>query len=116
MFPGGLHGGYLVDSNFFAQCFLNIIMKCNATSLFCLIQFMGSSQEQKQKGLTGYCFKYIDRPFCLRANGSLCIILDISELEFSENWDCLRLIHCLIKSMIQCTGSYCSAEFSKTFV
>ena len=22
----------------------------------------------RQKGLTGYCFKYIDRPFCLRTN------------------------------------------------
>ena len=22
----------------------------------------------KQKGLIGYCFKYIDKPFCLRAN------------------------------------------------
>ena len=22
----------------------------------------------RQKGLTGYCFKYIDRPFCLRAD------------------------------------------------
>ena len=23
---------------------------------------------QRQKGLTGYCFKYTDRPFCLRTD------------------------------------------------
>ena len=26
------------------------------------------SSAQRQKGLTGYCFKYRDRPFCLQTN------------------------------------------------
>ena len=26
---------------------------------------------QRQKGLTGYCFKYIDRPFCLQTDDVL---------------------------------------------
>ena len=26
---------------------------------------------RRQKGLTGYCFKYTDRPFCLRASDML---------------------------------------------
>ena len=26
------------------------------------------SSVRRQKGLTGYCFKYTDRPFCLQAN------------------------------------------------
>ena len=27
-----------------------------------------NSSARRQKGLTGYCFKYTDRPFCLQAN------------------------------------------------
>ena len=27
---------------------------------------------RRQKGLTGYCFKYIDRPFCLQTDEALC--------------------------------------------
>ena len=27
-----------------------------------------NSPAGSQKGLAGYCFKYIDRPFCLRTN------------------------------------------------
>ena len=26
------------------------------------------SSAWRQKGLTGYCFKYIDRPFCLQSD------------------------------------------------
>ena len=26
------------------------------------------SSARRQKGLTGFCFKYIDRPFCLQTN------------------------------------------------
>ena len=29
---------------------------------------LDTSSARRQKGLTGYCFKYIDRPFCLQAN------------------------------------------------
>ena len=29
---------------------------------------------QRQKGLTGYCFKYIDRPFCLHTDDFICSI------------------------------------------
>ena len=33
------------------------------------------SAARRQKGLTGYCFKYIDRPFCLRTGDLLSEVL-----------------------------------------
>ena len=38
---------------------------------FLVIAHFCISSAWRQEGLTGYCFKYIDRPFCFRANDML---------------------------------------------
>ena len=38
---------------------------------------------QRQKGLTGYCFNYIDRPFCLQTNEH-CLFTDLDSFEVKE--------------------------------
>ena len=34
-----------------------------------------SPSVRRQKGLTGYCFKYADRPFCLRTDNTISVTL-----------------------------------------
>ena len=41
---------------------------CNVVQLLLLMFGKHMSSAWRQKGLTGYCFKYIDRPFCLRTD------------------------------------------------
>ena len=38
---------------------------------------MYNSSAWRQKDLTGYCFKYIDRPFCLRTDELYVLIMFI---------------------------------------
>ena len=46
------------------------------------------SSVRRQKGLTGYCFKYTDRPFCLRAD-----VLIISDCELIRIDQFVHLYH-----------------------
>ena len=52
-----------------------------------------TSSAWRQKGLTGYCFKYIDRPFCLRTGGmtlsAICKSCHISALEIGIQTACM---------------------------
>ena len=48
-----------------------------------------SRQLGRQKGLTGYCFKYIDRPFCLQSDEVHCCTFRVPDYKPSLS---LRLI------------------------
>ena len=37
------------------------------------------SSVRRQKGLTGYCFTYIDRPFCLRTDDFCAVVFHVFE-------------------------------------
>ena len=41
---------------------------CENTTRLSMLLHNSSSSAQRQKGLTGNCFKYIDRPFCLQTD------------------------------------------------
>ena len=50
---------YSIEPGLYAQVIIVLSNRADAMS-------HSSSSAQRQKGLSGYCFKYVDRPFCLQ--------------------------------------------------
>ena len=62
------------------------------------------SSARRQKVLTGYCFKYVDRPFCLRTDDDY-IRHDASPS--SEEWNIRAMFSMFQYSFIQNSNSWC---------
>ena len=70
-----------------------------------------SSSVWRQKGLTGYCFKYTDRPFCLQTDE-----LPTNEEELYESQADVVLWHHMTSNPVHCCITNKSTVYEKSLV